>query len=377
MKKINLIKIPIILVVICLNYALAAPVSKISIDLSNVMKQISKISNSLNHKHQEQQNLDQAIKISNEAILQSQETLKELIKKRDIDKKQLEQIRSDLFKIHQKIEVTQESIRISISNIYQQLKLMQNESSILAGNDSLNYNRKKTYLIAILNIQQKKFQELNLKLNELNLINNKLQKELDRLNKKLNDITEQKNQLIAENKDKLVKKQIIQQQIVSEQQFLFKLKLREKELNKLIDKISVSKGANREYENSSSFLNRKLYKPVNAKILLGFGARRNSIINNGILFEATNNEEVYSIANGRVMFVGNLPGFGQLVVIDNGDNYIAIYSGLIPRVKKGDVVKAGQIIANAGYRSNQPLGGVYFELRHLGKPVNPSSFGNE
>ncbi len=377
MKKINLIKVLILLVVICLNYALAAPASKISIDLSNIMKQISKISNSLNHKHQEQQNLNQALKTSNEAILQSQETLKELIKKRDIDKKQLEQIRSDLLKINQKIEATQESIRVSISNIYQQLKLMQNESSsILAGNDSLNYNRKKTYLIAILNLQQKKFRELNLKLNELNLINNKLQKELDRLNKKLNDVSEQKNQLIAENKDKLLKKQIIQQQIVSEQQFLFKLKLREKELNKLIDEISVSKGANREYENNSSFLNRKLYKPINAKILLGFGARRNNIINNGILFEATNNEQVYSIANGRVMFVGSLPGFGQLVVIDNKDNYTAIYSGLIPKVKNGDVVKAGQVIANSGYRSNQPLGGVYFELRHLGKPVNPSSFGN-
>ncbi len=255
---------------------------------------------------------------------------------------------------------------------------MKNESSsILAGNNPINCNRKKTYLVAILTTQQEKYQELNEKLNQLNAINNKLQQELNRLNKKLNEVTNQKDQLVMENKDKITKQQIIQQQIVSQEQFLSNLKQKEKQLNKLMAELGAKKDIDLEYEDNSSFLNRKLYKPVKAKVLLGFGAKRNGMINNGILFAAANNEQVYSISNGKVTFVGVLPGFGQLVVVDNGDNYMSIYSGVIPKTQKGVQVKSGQVIASAGSKANQPMGGVYFELRHLGKSVRNPLFESE
>ena len=116
---------------------------------------------------------------------------------------------------------------------------------------------------------------------------------------------------------------------------------------------------------------RKLTKPVAGNILVGFGQMRDSVKNNGVLVAATNSP-IYAISQGTVLFSGVLPGFGQIVVIDNGDNYTSVYSGILSKVNKGARVSSGQQIGLSGGADNQPMGGVYFELRHLGKPVNPS-----
>jgi septal ring factor EnvC (AmiA/AmiB activator) len=123
-------------------------------------------------------------------------------------------------------------------------------------------------------------------------------------------------------------------------------------------------------------LSRKLTRPVEGKISVGFGQMRDSVRNNGVLLSVNDNTPVYAISNGSVLFSGELPGFGQIIVIDHGDNYTSVYSGILSKVAKGTYVSAGSQIAISGNNSNQPMGGVYFELRHLGKPVNPTKLFN-
>ncbi|HWJ95059.1 MAG TPA: peptidoglycan DD-metalloendopeptidase family protein, partial [Telluria sp.] len=40
----------------------------------------------------------------------------------------------------------------------------------------------------------------------------------------------------------------------------------------------------------------------------------------------------------------------------------------------GDMVKAGEAIASAGNTGGNEESGLYFELRHLGKPFDPASW---
>lgn len=78
-------------------------------------------------------------------------------------------------------------------------------------------------------------------------------------------------------------------------------------------------------------------------------------------------------AVGRVVFHGDVPGFGLTLVLEHQKKYHTVYSNLHRVVvKKGDVVKEGQAIA--AIKSADPgktFPYLYFELREDRLPVDP------
>ncbi len=251
-------------------------------------------------------------------------------------------------------------------------------------------------MIAILKQEQNKLQLLQNKINRLNAISDNLQKEITQLNNKLGNTVTQQQKLQNDQQKQSQKSQVLKTQIDEDELQINHLKEQQTKLNHLMNQIIANElaakakeqhihkinpeNSNKEqiadnnagYNDTSSFLLRKITKPINAKIALGFGATRDNVANKGVLFNYTENANVQAVSDGKVMFTGNLPGFGRVIIIDHGNDYMSIYSGVISQVKVGAKITAGQIIANSGNKDNQPLGGVYFELRHLGKPVDPT-----
>jgi septal ring factor EnvC (AmiA/AmiB activator) len=286
----------------------------------------------------------------------------------------------------------QSDVKTAIAKIYQQIRVVENNSnSILSGNDYLQNERKKVYLIQLLKFEKKKYLALETELNKLNALNDKIGQELERLNGQLSDVSKKKQQIQSYQRAKIKQAKVLKTQIALETKQLNNLKQTQAELNRLLKKLAhfedrdrsnISRGGQTEhanlagsdtsYEDSSPFLKRRLSCPVDGDVAVKFGDIRNGVPNHGLLFNA-NDSSVYAISNGIVVFSGKLPGFGQILVINNGDNYISIYGGVLPMVSKGQRVSGGQVIANSGKSDNQPMGGVYFELRHLGRPVNPTS----
>src|SRR5690606_30664764 len=92
----------------------------------------------------------------------------------------------------------------------------------------------------------------------------------------------------------------------------------------------------------------------------------------GIVLRASEGARVAAVAPGRVVYAGWLGGFGNLLIIDHGAKYLSVYAynqGLLRQV--GDHVKAGEAVATVGATGGQVEPGLYFEIRHEGKPVNP------
>ncbi|HEV2622342.1 MAG TPA: peptidoglycan DD-metalloendopeptidase family protein [Frateuria sp.] len=95
---------------------------------------------------------------------------------------------------------------------------------------------------------------------------------------------------------------------------------------------------------------------------------------NGVLIKAQGGSEVHAVARGRVVYAAFLRGYGLLVILNHGDGWLSMYGNnesLLQGV--GDQVEAGQTIGTA----TPLLGvntGVYFELRHNNKPVDPRSW---
>jgi septal ring factor EnvC (AmiA/AmiB activator) len=65
-------------------------------------------------------------------------------------------------------------------------------------------------------------------------------------------------------------------------------------------------------------------------------------------------------------------GFGNLLIVDHGSSYLSIYANNDSLLKQvGDEVRAGETIATVGNSGGNPESGLYFELRHQGKPLDP------
>ena len=120
-------------------------------------------------------------------------------------------------------------------------------------------------------------------------------------------------------------------------------------------------------------LSKGLPRPVAGDIQGRFGAQRpEGGLWRGIVLRAAAGTPVRAVAAGRVVFAHWLSGFGNLLIIDHGKQYLSIYAynqSLLRQV--GDVVARGDEVARVGATGGQVEPGLYFELRHQGAPINP------
>src|SRR5438128_10436633 len=66
-------------------------------------------------------------------------------------------------------------------------------------------------------------------------------------------------------------------------------------------------------------------------------------------------------------------GFGNLMIVDHGENYLSIYANTEALLKQvSDVVIAGEALATTGSSAGREETGSYSELRHLGRALHPS-----
>ena len=81
---------------------------------------------------------------------------------------------------------------------------------------------------------------------------------------------------------------------------------------------------------------------------------------------------------GRVVAVGTprgFEGYGNLVKVSLGGGWVALYAHLAGwRVRVGEQVVAGQRLGTAGCTGWCTGTHLHFELRHLGRPVDPLRF---
>jgi septal ring factor EnvC (AmiA/AmiB activator) len=115
--------------------------------------------------------------------------------------------------------------------------------------------------------------------------------------------------------------------------------------------------------------------PVSGKLAARFGARRGEASWKGVFIKAAEGADVRAVAGGRVVFANWMRGFGNLIIVDHGSQYLSIYGNNQALLKHaGDAVKAGDAIASAGSTGGNEESGLYFELRHLGQAFDPASW---
>jgi len=144
-----------------------------------------------------------------------------------------------------------------------------------------------------------------------------------------------------------------------------------KEINQVMPDIQMEPGKHTDFAK----LKGKLYWPTVGKVRKIFGKSRKSkkLKWNGIIIKAKAGMNVRSISRGRVAYADWLRGYGLLVIIDHGDGYMSLY-GYNESLEKetGDWIEANEVIASVGDSGGNEFTGLYFEIRHNGKPTNPA-----
>ena len=114
--------------------------------------------------------------------------------------------------------------------------------------------------------------------------------------------------------------------------------------------------------------------PVAGELMNRFGAPREGggLSWKGLFIRSAQGTAVKAIAAGQVVFADWLRGFGNLVIVDHGEGYMSLYSNNESLYKQvGERVQPGDAIATVGNSGGQPDTGLYFEMRHQSRPVNP------
>ena len=187
-------------------------------------------------------------------------------------------------------------------------------------------------------------------------------------------------ELIAENYDTTVEEIVQLNDLTApynlEESEIIKIKVSPEILNKknkqqasnlLRDKPSTSVETNK---------NDTFVRPTEGKIITKFGDQTPTGKSNGIYIASKTGNDINSIASGTVVYSGNDPKFGNLVIVrlDYGDVYVAYAHMQDLLLKKGAAIKRGEVIGHVGETGMTKSPGLYLAIKEGKVAVNPLKY---
>src|SRR5574341_1026444 len=120
--------------------------------------------------------------------------------------------------------------------------------------------------------------------------------------------------------------------------------------------------------------------PTEGRIVTAFGAQVHPrfgtrTFRNGVDIEAAEGKEVAAVYAGHVIYTGWFKGYGNLTILDHGNEYYTLYAHIAEiETKEGDDVRQGQRIGTVGDTGSLAGPRLYFEVRYQGKPQDPAEW---
>ena len=289
-----------------------------------------------------------------------------------------------------KLEAEQEGLKTAIRK-QQSLLSSQLKSAFMAGHydyakmlfyqdDARTFERVITYYQYVAKARQKEIESFRSNVARLEEVNAELSEKALSLAALKDEQEGQRAVLLTRQDDRKATLKKINKTIASENQRIASLQADEKALKDAIEAARIAaERAAREAEVSMDGLAKlkgKLAAPVKGRIRNLFGSRRQGQVSwKGIVIDGAEGDPVNSIAPGKVLYADWLRGFGLVAIVDHGEGYMSVYGHNQALLKQaGDDVRQGERIALVGRSGGQEYPNLYFEIRHKGKALNPSSW---
>jgi septal ring factor EnvC (AmiA/AmiB activator) len=214
-------------------------------------------------------------------------------------------------------------------------------------------------------------------ISEINTLEPQITQQTKQIQSDKQDLEKQHLTLKQRQNDRRLALKEIQQSISSKDKELKKLVDDKKQLAMLIKQLSEAIANINLSGNDQPFAQRrgKMTLPSKGKVSHRFGSPRIAGRLNweGVIITAPEGTPVKAVHHGRVVFADYMRGHGLLLIIDHGDSFMSLYANnQILMRDVGDWISSNEEIGRVGTTGGQTLAGLYFEIRHNGKPVDPN-----
>lgn len=336
---------------------------------------IKKMTNWLFQANDEKTGLNKELKKSELKINQLSKNIHASKNKIDLNKAELLTLKSQLNELQAKLKTHQGFLEKQIQVAYFQeghskIKLLLNTDN------PQDIARQLRYFDFIKEARKGKIDEI------LNLLKS-IQKTEDNIKQKTVNLEQQTKQLESrqfelsqtlKKKHQLLSK--LEKEIKGNTQNLEKMQVDQARLKSLLEELEASLVNIALPSDSAPFSQQKskLPWPSHGKVVAEYGSSvaNGKLTLNGIRFGNKENDVVSSVYSGRVIFANWIRGFGLLLIVDHGDQYMSLYGNNKSLTKEtGDWVRVGETIAISSESTTSQETGLYFEIRQQGKPLNP------
>lgn len=183
------------------------------------------------------------------------------------------------------------------------------------------------------------------------------------------EITQYKKTLSGQQKEKSKKLEYVKEKIEQYEKENAELLANSNQIAAMIQQTRRKKG-------SISGTGKHMF-PVNGWISSGFGLRlhplfKKMLFHTGVDIASAYGTEVKASDSGTILYVGGWGGYGNVVIIDHGNNLSTVYAHLSRFVaQKGENIKKGALIGYVGSTGYSTGPHLHFEVRINGKVVDP------
>jgi len=350
-----------------------------TIELQTIKNLIEQTQRQLNKKLADFERLQQELKLAELNIAQTTTLLNQTDKK-------LRTTRTEL----SNLSAEQTSIRTRMSN-QQSALASQLRSAYMAGDNDFakmifnqeeagKFERVLTYYYYLNKARQSQIAVFRGLVEALERVQKELDSQELQLASLLNKQTSQSSVLRSQQQKRVESFAALEKQIRSDQARVAQLQEQENDLQTAIEQAAIAAQQTLERDDIDlvglSGKKRQLIAPTGGQIQNLFGQRRQGPVRwKGIIINGESGAAVNTVSDGVVLYADWLKGFGLVTIIDHGKGYMSVYGRNQALLKNvGEIVQSGEAISLVGTSGGQENAGLYFEIRHKGKALDPNEW---
>ncbi|MEO0442842.1 MAG: peptidoglycan DD-metalloendopeptidase family protein [Pseudomonadota bacterium] len=344
---------------------------QLSRTIDKLQKELTKTQSSRDELQQSLQQSEQEIS----SLLKRIESIKEALSR---EKKQLSQHQRRRAELETSRQQQQQQINRTVRQAYSlgqqsQIKLLLNQEQPYRVSRLLRYH---DYIVAA---HKQKMDEYIQTIEQISVVEQAITDSTQVLEENQQELNQRFRALKATQAARLVTLTTLNNELTQQGDNLSRLRSDQQRLEKLLEEATKALSALTLPSDAKPFRQVKgtLAFPTKGRITKRYGAPRlnGKLRWNGLFIIGNAGTPVSSVYHGRVIFSDYLRGHGLLLIIDHGSGYMSLYAHNQTLLKEtGDWVSSGDVIATLGNTGGQSQAGLYFEIRHDGKPQNPRAW---
>ncbi len=316
----------------------------------SVLSEMNELNRRLNGLRARISDLKKRLKTTEDNILRTEMEIKSI--KRDIDQRR-------------------NYLKVKLRNIsrYGYLKEM---NFLFQASDTGELLRNLRYLEMLSNYERRMIQRLKEDLDVLEKKGIELRALKDTEKKTLESIKTEEKEVLLKQKEKAYLLAYVKNKKDFYKKMIRELNESRRELERIIKESERLEGKD------TGFLSKRgrLIWPVRGRLKVPYGYHKDPdtgvpVFRSGIHI-MTDEDDVKAVYKGKVSYVGELKGYGKVIILSHGGYYHSVYANLSEIFfKQGDIILEGQSIGRTGESEILEGRGLYFEIRYKGKPLDP------